>query len=39
MMESHKQELLFFTDDKNIQIWHEPGINNLKLILNREQGL
>lgn len=29
-MESHKQELLFFTDDKNIQIWHEPGINNLK---------
>ncbi len=23
-MESHKQELLFFTDDKNIQIWHEP---------------
>ena len=26
-------------DDKNIQIWHEPGINNLKLILNREQGL
>ncbi len=38
-MESHKQELLFFTDDKNIQIWHEPGINYLKLILNREQGL
>jgi hypothetical protein len=38
-MESHKQELLFLQMIKNIQIWHEPGINNLKLILNREQGL
>ncbi|STS78492.1 Uncharacterised protein [Klebsiella pneumoniae] len=37
MMESHNRNYCFFTDEKKIQIWHEPGINNLKLILNKEQ--